>query len=355
METKELRNALDIVKPALSTINVIPIFSHLCFDSKTVTAYDDIIGIQVDLETDINGAVHGPTLMGLLSNTQAKEVDVTSKKESIKVKLGRTVANLALLAEDDFVFELPDTNSMQTLDLTDDVIGAITHCFWATGTDQARPVMMGVALKVSGGRGGFYATNSEVIGKAALHKKRTEGMQDCDIILPNEFCANLIKICSSLDKDAPKELMFNKTEVLCKLGNDVRLFGKLINTDNSLDYESTIKAALQQISDKKDPYVPIPKNFEDALKRALIILGVYQNADITAIVQKGKLLLKSVGNENQLRDSLAIDKTHEETTSRMYPSNLLKVIGGMDEIVFGEPCIAIRRGKSHLYLCSNKV
>jgi|TARA_R110000803_G_scaffold210841_2_gene284360 DNA polymerase III sliding clamp (beta) subunit (PCNA family) len=350
-DTSVLKAALDIVRPGLSSVNVIPIFSHFCFDGHTVTAYNDVIGIQTKYAGDIKGALHGPTLLGILNNTKAKEIEVANEDGGAKLKLGRAKATLAMLPTEDFVFELPglDVEKDHSFFANDKIISAIKDCLVAMGTDYSRPTMMGITMRVKEKRGVLYATTGHSLARASLPKSATKHMDDCDVILPADFCTNLVKLAAA-EKGKDITILFNDFEVMATTGR-TSLFSRLISTETPLDFEGVFRSSTKEFT---TDHIPIPKNLIPALKRSLIIVGD-ASTNIQAKIEKGKAILQTTGVDNRLRDVIAIDKKHPDVTANIAADVLLKIIEGDDSILFGKHCVSITRSTSLRYLIINKV
>jgi len=108
MERKELVALLEMLKPALSDTNLVDVFTCYAFNQKTVRAYSGSIGIVASCGVgDHPFAVEGKTLLGLLQNSSAEEVEIAAKDELV-IKAGRSVFKMPYFNEGEFIFEEPE-------------------------------------------------------------------------------------------------------------------------------------------------------------------------------------------------------------------------------------------------------
>ena len=77
LERKELLAALKACKPALAEKDPLTQLLCLWFSGQSLFAYNNVIGIDAPLETDFKGGVQGALLFGLVSNSLAKQAEIT--------------------------------------------------------------------------------------------------------------------------------------------------------------------------------------------------------------------------------------------------------------------------------------
>src|SRR4029077_13850561 len=109
MNRSELVSTLELVAPALSDTNMVPVYTCFAFCRSVLSAYNDSLGIvtQVDMDGVKPFAVSGMTLLGLLMNSHAEEVTFQVNDENVIVKAGKSVAKLPYFTEKEFLFEEP--------------------------------------------------------------------------------------------------------------------------------------------------------------------------------------------------------------------------------------------------------
>ena len=91
MNRAELVKTLELVKPALATNNMVPIFQCFVFGMGMVEAYDDTIGIRGPCDIESEFAIHGNTLLGLLSNGKTEEASIEINGNAAILTMGKTV------------------------------------------------------------------------------------------------------------------------------------------------------------------------------------------------------------------------------------------------------------------------
>src|ERR1700675_1985783 len=104
MNRKYLVDTLELIKPALSKDNTVPVFQCFTFQDGLITAYDDTVAIIGPTNCEDEFGVHGNTLLGLLSSSSVEEVDLSLDKNDLVIKMGKSTSRLPYIPGSDFIF-----------------------------------------------------------------------------------------------------------------------------------------------------------------------------------------------------------------------------------------------------------
>src|ERR1700722_5373012 len=91
MNRAELVTKLALVGHGLADHNLVPMFQCYCFDGEVVSAYNDALGVIAPCPCPEIFAVNGKTLLGLLTNSHAEEVEFALEdKHDLSIKTGKS-------------------------------------------------------------------------------------------------------------------------------------------------------------------------------------------------------------------------------------------------------------------------
>ena len=106
---EEMLAALELVEPAIARADTIEEMAHVWFSGATITAgNDEGLGIQVPYKAEFKGGIRGALLIGLLTNSRAKEISLEpAGKGSMMLKASAKV-ELSLLPMEKCLVETPN-------------------------------------------------------------------------------------------------------------------------------------------------------------------------------------------------------------------------------------------------------
>ncbi len=99
INTVKLRNALSIVKPGLSSKEVLEQTTSFAFSAGRVITYNDEISLSHPFEGEFEGAIKAEELYGLLSKIDKDEIEMEINDTQLLIKSGRIKAGLKLESE----------------------------------------------------------------------------------------------------------------------------------------------------------------------------------------------------------------------------------------------------------------
>jgi len=351
MNRAELVTKLELVGRALAPTNMVPIFQSFVFDGKTVSAYDDSIGIVAPCVTEDAFAVHGKTLLGLLSASRAEEVTftVTDGLADVMIKAGKSTFRLPYQTKEEFLFQPPEEAWDVTVDFSAEAIAGLEACLMTVGRDAAtQPALVGVWLKQAER---FYSCNGDALSRFEAFPARKSKVL-VDFMMPNAFCETLVKIVDETAEEAAEvaasvnRLKFNKGWAKASIGGWYTIYGRLIENEKPLDHEDLIAKTIKG----EVIYAPIPEGLDHALSRARVVADP-ESKPTQLTVKDGKLHLLTDTHLGIIRDVLAFQ--HPDVVALVSAELLQRAISLTSEIVIMDNCCTFRSEQGLFVLLSN--
>lgn len=302
-------STIDQAKAALSVKDLIPGLNHFWFDGKTVTAYNDIIGIELECETDFVGGVPGKILLGFLEKVVADEVTIQLMSDTeIVVMAGRPKITLPLLESDNQPWKFPEFSKDYSFAISDDLLKALKRVLISIGKTEAIPEQLGVTV-VGDKSLHLYTTDAKTISWEKM--PLPEGYSLKRMIIPAEFCEQLLEISTENDL-----LFTTENSVITETKSGVKLFSKLLEFDNPLNFANAIKQTLEKGGDMLD----IPDGLSLALERIDLIRDGRNAEPAQFTVRDQQLDLYVQTPLGEVRDRLDIDGEHSDVAVRIDPA-----------------------------------
>ena len=345
MNRSELVKTLELVRPAVSDSDLVPIFTHYVFEGGEVYGYNDAIGIIAKCDVGQTFAVQGKLLLDLLKSLSAEEVTFTQGDNDIKIKAGKSLLNLPWLPKEDFVFEVPDTPTSATIKAGEDLVTGIETCLLTASTDQTAPAIMGVTFNF-GKELTLYSCDGDAITRYRVDAKpKGSGVY----MAPTPFCDAVVKVWK---ETGPSDftISFNKDWAFAEFKNwNINIYGSMKEIDTPLDHAKLIK---ETMTGKQKP-VPVPLNMVEALGRARVIADLSSAVTEVTIDDSGclKLLTQGTGT-GECTDTLTI-RGHDPVRCHVHASLIERCYRVCDHTTFQEAYSAHSTGGKILVICSN--
>lgn len=286
-----LVQTLELIKPALATNNTIPIFQCFCFDENGVYGSDDVIAIMGPSEVDVGGpiALHGSTILGLLSNSSSEEVTFTQKGQEVTVTLGKSVSKLPFMPRENFIFEKPGTKWEFRFLFTESVYEGINLCLNTVSKDTTQPALNGVTIQGDN----LFSCDGDVLTRVKL----VNSVGDKRTLMSTPFCEAVCRIWKSLEMTTGS-LFFSKDWAYAQLG-DWSVYGRVLEIPNPIDFENEIKKTINVTPD----WQPIPKGLAEALSRARVLADP-ESQKTKINIGKGGLKMSTETHMGEVKDTL---------------------------------------------------
>lgn len=233
-----LMDHLNYVIKGVSTKNLIPILNCIKFELSNDGLYlmstDNEISIKTFIdkkdieEIEICGdiVVSGRYIYDIIKKLPGEIIDIEEVMDS---KIYITTSNSSFTLNCNNVNEFPDLKLEEKenpIIITKKIFkNLINHTIFATSTQESRPALTGLNLKISGDILECTATDSYRLAKKTI-KLNEKCNENIDIIIPTRNLNELIKIID--DEDENIELHIFENKVIFKL-NNIIMMSSLIN------------------------------------------------------------------------------------------------------------------------------
>jgi DNA polymerase III sliding clamp (beta) subunit (PCNA family) len=344
-EREELLQQLDVAKLAIDARDFIPILSHFCFHGKTVTAYNDFIGIQVQCKTNFTLALQANILLKLLSSVSNKEVDIGFSKNAVFFKSGASRtgvrARLPYMGEEDFLFKWPNLKRLGMHEFKEKqaerFFNGIRLCLSSVG-DQM-PSQMGVTLNNKAKLLCMYSTNNKAISKFTTMALTSSGVDN--IILPTIFCQAILKGAQTYGL-AEVGIQVAKDFVVVSFGDQCKMYGKLVGNKDPLDFDKVIGEHIAK--DYDEAKQKVPKNFAEIFDRALLILSNDLQKQVAINCANNTVTAEAKSSLGKVKSSAVFKKNFEAHDCHIDAELAARAVENCDTVYFGTRAAVFSKG-----------
>lgn len=330
---------INLVSPALSSQDFVPILKNICFRKGKAIAFNDRAAIGVTLPagmSDLTVTIPGAMLKSAVASFNADSVAVQLGEGSeALITSGRSKIKLATMPAADFPFKMPDSGTV--IKFTEPMLKGMQACMPAIGNDPTRPATMGVTLDVEDGCATFYATDNATISRYKT-KSKVKLPGDSPVILPTFFCEQLLSIGRAFPQGeweidlAPGVIVGVLFE-----GEDMVAFTlhrEQVDPD-PLDFPAVINrhcklAALPDLLDE------VPSALDAAFGRAVLVQAQEPDKATKVTVTPAAIKLLSSGPVGEAQDSVPFDSVGDGPGEPFFvdPGLFLRGLKGSSHIAF---------------------
>lgn len=336
MDRSELVKTLELVKPALATKNLVPIFQCFNFTPGSVTAYNDTVAITGPCELEEACGINGSTLLGMLSSMSAEEVTLELDNQNAILTTGKSVTKMPFEPEDNFLFKEPTGKWDMKIPFTQSLFEAMELCLETVSVDETQAALHGVTIDGSY----MFSCNGDTITSVSLKDKAKTR-----VLMPTPFCEAVVKLWSSL-KMTKGTLQFNDEWVFANF-EDWAVYGRVLEVQSPIDFDALIKRTVKT----KTPTQAVPEEFLEALSRARVLADP-ESAKTQITVAKGKLKMCTQTHMGEVRDEMAF-KGHPDIVADVNSAYIHKALQRCDQLAIHDNCIVLEKGDDVLLLVSN--
>lgn len=335
----DLVDMLQLVSPGLSNNDLIPILSHVWFTGSSLMAYNDQIAVSVPLKTDFKGAVPGSTLIDLIKNSRAKDIEFIAAESELTIKAASSRFKLGMLPDEAFnIFDMPKA-SKGALTPPALFFDAIASCMQSVGSDPSTPEQLGVTLIPDDKDLELYSTNNATI----TYTKITLPLgKPTRVTLSADFCKQMVSIAKS-EKNVKVEIHDDYSLLTTPKG--ISLFGRLIEIDKPLDFAGIMENNIPD--DAKKIAVDIPSKLRLMIERAIIITNSTSERSQTAItITDGKMRFLSKSSRGEVIDTVLIGDKQPDVSLDLDCKHLKPVFDAYDKMLITDRCFIMLKGQS---------
>ena len=307
---------LNKVSKAISTKNLIPILSGIKFDltkeGLTLTASDNDITIQTfipadnkDMEIEKEGSIiiQGKYVLDIVRKLPDEFVNIEVIDElKILIYAENSEFNLNGINQKEYP-NVALENSKNFVKINTKLFKTIINqTAFATSTDESRPILTGINIKITGDILECSATDSYRLAKKQAKLNEIAG-ETYNIIVPGKNIVEFMKILNESNEELEIHIFSNK--VLFKQNNllfQSRLVsGNYPNVNNLIPSDSFLKITANL------------SNLYDVIDRASILTSDKEKNIVTLETNKNLLIVRSSSAEiGRVEEKMNITKDNEE-------------------------------------------
>lgn len=320
---QDLLNALKLVEPALAAKDIIVEFTHVWFDGRTITATNDMgLGIRVPWTSTIKGGLPGKLLLGLLSNSKAKEVDIVPNDkddDGVILKMGKASVKLTLLPlkaitgiykkqERGWLVDNdePEGKKFETSKAFLDAISLVMISAEAPKSKIAE--LTGVTVIKNEGLHAF-ATDDDTVAWCKFKDNAWPLKEGKRVTIPIPFVEQLL----GFTKNDPADLWLGKNFIYANC-RDAGIFSNLVTVEEPTNLIKLGKGAVENAA-----YVPIPARLKLALARSFSMLDNQKESFINLRVKESVLRITTKTALGELKDSIPLEGKMPEVETMLDP------------------------------------
>ena len=237
---------LNAINGIITSNPVVPILDNVLFEIENgnllITASDLQSSIMVEIQVESKGdgsiAIPAKILIDTLKNLPEQPVTFSIDNENYNIEINSDNGRYKLAGENATDFpKIPQVSDSYTMVLNSDILGnAISNTIFSTSTDELRPAMTGIFLKLSSSSCTFVSTDGHRLVKY-IRSDITGDEVDHEMILPRKSLT-LLKSTLPSDKSSDVKLEFNASNAFFSF-NNIKMVCRLID-ERYPDYENVI-------------------------------------------------------------------------------------------------------------------
>lgn len=308
---KELVKALEVVRPALASKEMIEQTTCFAFINNKVVTYNDEISISYPLEIELEGAVNAEEFYSFVKKVKGEEITFEIENEEILLKAGRSKAGLRrqseILLPLDEIAEVKRWNK-----LPDDFVKAVHFCMSACGRDMSKAISTCVHIKSDFVEG---SDNIRLAGHSLSGKLKIKE----NILVPADTISKIIKLI-------PIEFSTSEGWVHFKTSDGAviscRTFDGVYD-DMSSFFEGT------------GENITFPKEIISILERARIFSKreVSLDESVEILLTRNKIQIKSESASGWFKETAKTNYKGEELTFAIAPYVLVDILSETSKAV----------------------
>jgi len=294
---KNLQEALNIVKPGLSSKEVVEQSTSFAFMGDRVITYNDEVSISHPIEgLELEGAIHAEELYKMLGKLKKDEIDLSLTEEEIIIKSGKTKAGLRLQSEIRLPLEeIGETGKWKKI--TGDFLTALNFVKGACSSDMSKPVLTCVNLKKDG------TVQSSDGFRIAVFNLEKIAIAD-ELLIPASSINKIVDIKPTQIAEGEGWVHFkNETGTIlsCRIFED-----RFPDTSRFLDI--------------KGDELNFPEHISDILDTASIFsTGAGNDEKISIELSSGKIVMKGENEYGWLEEKAKVDYEGEDISFNITP------------------------------------
>lgn len=319
INSKELLNALDKIKPALKINQFMDYAGLVIFTGENITAYGDDLTVCVPFKTNFKIALPADELTKLIKKISSKEVEMTLEENQLILKAGRTKAGFNIIAIDLGNLEFMDFKNINNWKpLPIDFTEALAFCHFSAANDASLGVLTNLCVE----KNQVISSDDPRISQYIFEEELDI---DLSILIPK-------KIAEFLSKIELKEISIGDSMIYYK-DDDGVIYAHRVIADEFLDTSEFLNVEGEEIT--------LPKELLKSLNKAQIFSDKIDNYQkVTVKIQKDCIVVRGEGIKGWVEDPVDL----EEETDKQFefladPAHLIQILSKTQNAVINENVI----------------
>lgn len=342
MNRAELITALDLCRPCLSNHALVPMLSHFCFDKSFITAFNGTQAVITAFESELNCGVPGELFYRLMNSYQTEDVEVLQKEKEVTIKAGSNNAKLSTIPETDFVFDLPELESLSHFPINMKMLTGLNSCLMSVSDNPMQKNLYGVTVKNNKRGLNIYSTDLKTL--SCYNAEPVHG-KDFTLLLPKLFTGLLIVFGKSYKEGT----FYLGEDFVCVDFGDTLLYSKVLTDIDFLDFETEIN---RHINDGL-VFQEVPESLAPAIDRSLIFVSSEIDQFARVSIDSKKMEIYTNGPFGDSLEKISLKKPLPKMEFKMDVGLLQKGVLVSKELVFTKSesdYVFIGKGKEEGFL-----
>jgi len=305
MDRQKLLDAINKIKPGISSNSIVEQSDLILFDETRLVSYNDEVAVSVPFESGIKGGIPSTELAKLLQKLTKDEIEVSQEEDQLVLKCGNTKAGLRIQE-----VEMPpldfDSEKIEWHDLPKDFADAIKFCLFSAATDISKGVLtcLLVSKNVVASCDNYRLSRYEMSGEVSE-----------DLLIPNE---------------AAKTLFNHRSDSFAKAFN-------WIHFDNSDEIVFSCRMMdgeypdISKLFDVEGEELVIPKELKDVLARTEILASDTEvGKKIMITLSKGKMTCRGESIAGWVTETINAKYAGKKMSFEVDPLHLSQILDHAD-------------------------
>jgi DNA polymerase III sliding clamp (beta) subunit (PCNA family) len=330
---KRLLERIKFVEPALSPHDLVPVMRHFCFTGDRVIACNDQIGIATPLKTEFRGTVPGKHLITLLTKVHVRWFEFLAENDQVSIRFGDTDLRMPMQPLDAFesVFTVPPMPRENAIrGLAGPFLAAVEGCLPSVSAYAFRSDQLGVTLIPRQDHLLLFATNGGTISHVRLPVKGKNGFQR-RVILSADFCRAMLRLAR--EAQSTTEMALGDGYALFA-ADDMRLFGRLIESDNPVDFEAIMKRDMPM----HEQLVNVPRAELGPVFARAALVDIKGRVRTRITIRNGEATFHSRSDQGEMFDVIELPG-HPDAELQIWTGALRKDYASFDQVLFTPKCV----------------
>lgn len=340
MDRDLLKMILGLVKPAVSTSDIIPSMRCVFFDGESARSWDGTVAASTPCSLDLEGGVSAPELIDWVSKANGDAVAIDETEGHVTFKCGRSKMTLPLLPYEDFDWAEQHDATVDVVALEDlqCLAAGFKRLGPAIGDDQDSEQHLGVNITANkDGTMRLLATNELI----AMMQTVNCASNPVNVTVHSRFASLMGKLSKDL----------NVQDI--RLGEDWSEFS--LTDGTSYWCRNNTKGQFQDLEGlsvrtSEMQYAPLPEGFHDAVARAVAATKGSDEPTMDMKVLAKEIRLTATGKLAQLNDVLP-SKGHASTEGTLVPKLLMAALMDADEYALDPEFAMVLRSAESQSVC----